>query len=1517
MKHVLQRTLMLVLLIFGSMISIHAQTEVIAGWTFEATETADRIFADLGNANNTGENAQTITPVNINFTSYVQGSGGSGTFSKNSNGWPAAEGVEKYWQVRINTLGYDNLTVSSRQQSSGTGPRDFQVEFSLDGVVWTAIPNSSITTANNFTSGVLSPTPVPTEANNQGTVFLRWISTSNTSVGGNLIAATGTSRIDDIIIEGTILTGAPTDPEPEAPLLSTLASWDFAGQPGNQASTTGVGSESISAIDFTRGTGVTPTAAANSISGSAWSVSDVNDYFAFGITIEDGFEAKLSQLILATRSSGTGPGRLALRYSVDNFTSNLATWSNSGTAFSNETLDLSALETLTGSVEFRIYPNEDINANGATGIANAGTLRVANFAEGGGVFSPVRFLGIVTEEEQPEPITLIEYRFTGEPGNQVSTPGVSLDPGVEGIAISRGAGLGLTAAANSINSNGWNAGDDRFFTFGITVSPGQLVDLTELQIGTSSSNTGPRDMALVYSGDGFTSRLAEWQHTGTFVNQIIDLSSLQNLSGEVEFRIISTSNTSANGNTVASTGTSRVTNYFEGGNTGATRFIGIVKNAQGVVIPTIELTVDALDFGIVSLNSTPVSLSYQISGTNLTDAVSVVAPAGITISTDGNTFSNELLIPAAEVMATSTIFVQVETSQAGSINAQIAHSTEGTLPVSLTVTASILDPFNIVEDFNTICVANFSPISGGWSQVSVAGDQTWSCSNFGRAGTTPTANAPFGVQMNGFAAGTAVLNEDWLISPAYDLTAFDFPLLEFWSRVAFGGPRLKLKVSTDYVDGDPNLATWTELADRFAQGDTWTSSGEVNLSAFKAANVRIAFVYTSGPEVGAARWTIDDFSLRNSETAPAPFLTNSIGNVDYWHFGIVPVGSIAPQTRSFEFSLSDAIADLTISAGDGFEFSKDGVNFSSAITFSPEESGATQTVSIRFNPSSAGAFSSPIFFNSGDIQVRRGFLTGATVEKSKTLDVVTWNIEWFGSASNGPTNVNLQLENVKKVIEDLDADIYAFQEIASLSRFNQLVEALPGYGGVVSPATSAGGDFAEEAQKLTYLFKLETIDTLQTKVLLTGVTPDLLVDYPSGRDRFWASGRLPFLMEIQTKKNGVSKTINMINVHTRSNGGGESAANPRYAMRRYDVNVLKDTLDAHYADVPLIILGDFNDDLDETVANQDAPTVGTSETSFINYINDPENYNPITISLSNAGLRTFPTFENVIDHIIISNEMNESWLVNSERIYFPYDLIPAYDRTTSDHLPVKARFELICDLEVPQILGPDQLCSAEESSLFLIGGNFQSIVTWERSVDGISWESIEGSQGVDILPLQGISEATFFRVIVGSDSCFPQVSDAFEVTVKTLPTPVIYFERGLLTTIEGPYTFTWFKNGQLIASGSSNTTRINGAGLYEVEIQDADGCVSRSSTYRFPQQLTGNQVRVFPNPATQQVTITLRNTEGMVNIQLKTIFGSVVNQIVTSEGFAQFDVTGLAKGVYLIVVTNQQGSTTVQRLTVR
>ncbi|EIM78587.1 hypothetical protein A3SI_02486 [Nitritalea halalkaliphila LW7] len=922
------------------------------------------------------------------------------------------------------------------------------------------------------------------------------------------------------------------------------------------------------------------------------------------------------------------------------------------------------------------------------------------------------------------PVALLQYDLAGQPGNQASTEPVVLVSGISGQPLTRGTGLGASGAGNSFSSSGWNAGEERFFRFGFTALPGQSVDLSSLRFGYRSSNTGPTNMALRYSGDNFTQNLATFTSINAFGNLEVDLSALQGLTGPVEFRIIALDNTSANGGTVAAGGTFRVTNFFPGDQ--PITFTGVVRASGEAGIPFISTDPEALSFPRTSIREEGPVLSYILSARDLQGPVEISGPEVLRFSLDGSNFQAPLSIPAESLKAEAlTLFVQFSSAEAINLASSIQHSTSGIPPVSLAVTGQRFDPFQIFEDFNTSCQEG---LPDGWTAIAITGQQLWECTQFGRAGNNATANAPFGLQANGFANGTQQTNEQWLISPAFDLSEFDFPLLSFWTRVAFAGPRLELFIAQDF-SGDPQTATWIALEDRFATENFWTFSQEIDLSDFKNAPVHLAFRYRSSPEEGAARWTLDDFSLLNSDTPPAPFLNVGIGNVDYTHFGITPEGTVAPKRYSFPVTLSNATEPLRISAAPGFEFSIEGENnFSPVLTLSPEQARSTQNIEVRFAPAFAGAFSSVIQFRSGDLEERAGFLTGATIKRKDSFDVVTWNIEWFGSEASGqgPADTQRQLENVKKILEDLDADVYAFQEITSIERFKQLADALPDYRGFISPAVSQVGDFAD-AQKLTFLYKTTTVDSVATRVLLEGVQESDLVGYPSSPNRFWASGRLPFLFEVETKINGVQKRINLVNIHARSNGGGESAGTPRYAMRRFDVGVLKDSLDTYYADVPLIILGDYNDDLDETVADQNAPTVNTSETSFIRFIEDEQNYTPVTLSLSKAGLRSFIARENVIDHIMISNELDQAWIVQSERVVAPFDLVPDYASSTSDHLPVKARFLLECTLL------PDEISS--ENSSFCIGETV--VLTVPESAARIQWQRLDADNN-----WQNIPEAT-------------------------------------------------------------------------------------------------------------------------------------------------------------------------------
>ncbi len=126
---------------------------------------------------------------------------GATTLCAHATNWNAGANA-KWWQIEINTLGYGNLEISSRQRSSGTGPRNFALQYRIGAVgVWTPVPSANaIVVQDNFLSGSVNSVPLPVACENQASVFLRWIMTSNVSVNAGTIATTGTSRIDDIQI---------------------------------------------------------------------------------------------------------------------------------------------------------------------------------------------------------------------------------------------------------------------------------------------------------------------------------------------------------------------------------------------------------------------------------------------------------------------------------------------------------------------------------------------------------------------------------------------------------------------------------------------------------------------------------------------------------------------------------------------------------------------------------------------------------------------------------------------------------------------------------------------------------------------------------------------------------------------------------------------------------------------------------------------------------------------------------------------------------------------------------------------------------------------------------------------------------------------------------------------------------------------------------------------------------------------------------------------------------------------
>lgn len=617
------------------------------------------------------------------------------------------------------------------------------------------------------------------------------------------------------------------------------------------------------------------------------------------------------------------------------------------------------------------------------------------------------------------------------------------------------------------------------------------------------------------------------------------------------------------------------------------------------------------------------------------------------VSINGNTLSLTTTLTANKSYYI-TLDAGIVTDQAGNAFAGLSNSSwsfsTGAQPTS----------FN----FND-CISN---LPGGFQQYSVSGAQIWGCTTFGQTGN--------GVQINGFSGG-AQTNEDWLISPSFDLSDFNYPILSFASRVRFAGPSLRLFVSTNYSGtGNPNVAQWTELNGRFAEAesDVWTTSDQIDLSAFKSANVTIAFVYTSSPSLNAARWTLDDFNIANSSTPALAGLDIRGGNID---FDYVANGQTSPvRTFSLEgFNVTNSIL-LTVPAG--FEISLDQATFSASATIDAVNANTKKTAYVRFRPTAAdqnyNGFLNASITNTA-VNLQPIALSGTSL---RTLKVVNWNLEWFGSTASGlgPTNKNLQQQNVQQVLTALNADVYALVEIVDTLRFKNVAESLPGnYGYVVNDYGSYADnvndpDYAS-AQKLGFIYNKDVVKKISTRGILRKSSGNAF--------NSWASGRYPFLMQAEVTLNGATSIVDFIVIHAKANTGNTADKIESYDRRKAGADELKDSLDAMFPNSRIIILGDMNDDFDRTITTEVAPITASSYSSFLN---DAANYHPVTLPLSLNGNSSTVSFPDMIDHVITSSEMNIAYVTNSAKVYRDVlTLVSSYASTTSDHFPIITKYD--------------------------------------------------------------------------------------------------------------------------------------------------------------------------------------------------------------------------------------------------
>jgi exonuclease III len=283
------------------------------------------------------------------------------------------------------------------------------------------------------------------------------------------------------------------------------------------------------------------------------------------------------------------------------------------------------------------------------------------------------------------------------------------------------------------------------------------------------------------------------------------------------------------------------------------------------------------------------------------------------------------------------------------------------------------------------------------------------------------------------------------------------------------------------------------------------------------------------------------------------------------------------------------------------------------------------------------------------------------VGTASSFDVATWNIEWFGSGLGGPTNEALQQANVADVIQQAGIDVWALQEIASATAFNNLLSTLG--GGWAGMRASSGAD-----QRLAYVYDPDVVDVLS------------LGEVTDGMDDFDFGGRYPYQLHARVSlAGGAAFEVYLLTVHMKS---GSTSSD--YARRVNASQQLKAYVDGLLAGgARVVVLGDLNDELLESIVEgRTSPSANFLADDDYLFLTEPFDQ-PGDGSDENTycGTSTACSSGSVFDHLLLTNTLAGDYEDGSVARYVA--LLDAFDafggefvQTTSDHLPVYARFDL-------------------------------------------------------------------------------------------------------------------------------------------------------------------------------------------------------------------------------------------------
>lgn len=628
----------------------------------------------------------------------------------------------------------------------------------------------------------------------------------------------------------------------------------------------------------------------------------------------------------------------------------------------------------------------------------------------------------------------------------------------------------------------------------------------------------------------------------------------------------------------------------------------------------------------------------------------------------------------------------------------------------------------------------------------------------------------------------------------------------------------------------------------------------------------------------------------------------------------VAVGAASPA-QSVTITAHSLSGDVVVQPSSQVQVSADDSAYSrNPIAIPAQALAAGKKIYVRFAPV-CGGFADSAVSASVILLNRRNELLGsvavAGVVRQETaagglaFKVATLNAAWLGCPSYGPGDESLQMSNVATLIRSVNADVVALQEVTNSpnkSLDTVLKHLGSAWGGHVVPYSQASC-----AQSEAIVYK-------KSRVSLTG-TPGLMSD--AGAYEAWSNGRYPVRFSLELNAGNRNIPVTLVNLHAKAYSDADG-----YSRRTEASLGLKALLDGSpYAAQNLLVLGDYNDDVDVSTYN-------SLPSPYRNFADDTLSYRFLSRQIS--------TDAPLIDHIMVSSELLPFYVSGSVQLEAgAAGSIPSYDTTTSDHLPVSATFAfgkqrqelpvadhyavLLGDLslELPAY-GDDNLplryaidsgvvASLKDCTLTLFDTGAVRMVAWQ------------------------LGNAAF----APAAKLFYVQSTARSVAPKILAQPTgqsVALRESALFTVQATGThlrYQWKKDGRDIAGATSFRYTIGSAanshiGYYSCAVSNDAGseesqaaplCVNTTcpATAAHKSELE-RHLKIYPNPARQSFRV--ESAAGNItSLRVCSIAGAVAcERKDVRTATLSIPTSGWSAGIYVITVTSDRGEKAVGKI---